>query len=69
MAYDVIIEARAGLVQHGIRRSTIRRLGGDMRRSTIPLPREPAGKVANIASSPRLREPPARTARCALVFG
>jgi len=60
---------RAELAMHDIRRSTIRRSRDDMRRCTIRLPREPASKVAKLASSLRRLELPARAARCALVFG
>jgi hypothetical protein len=60
---------RAELAKHDIRRSTIRRSRDDMRRCTIRLPREPASEVAKLASSLRRLEPPARAARCALVFG
>ena len=60
---------RVELAKHDIRRSTIRRSRDDMRRCTIRLPREPASEVAKLASSLRRLEPPARAARCALVFG
>jgi hypothetical protein len=65
----VIASRRAELAKHDIRRSTIRRSRDDMRRCTIRLPREPASEVAKLASPLRRLEPPARAARCALVFG
>jgi len=65
----VIASRGAELAKHDIQRSTIRRSRDDMRRCTIRLPREPASEVAKLASSLRRLEPPARAARCSLVFG
>ena len=65
----VIASKRAELAKHDIRRSTSRRSRDGMRRCTIRLPREPASEVAKLTSSLRRLEPPARAARCSLVFG
>ena len=67
--FGAVRRRQAELAKYDTRRSTIRRSRDDMRRCTIRRPRKPASELAKIASSLRRPEPPARAARCALIFG